>query len=269
MKPGTISSWCVVLLLVGWMNPIEAGSETKPQDGPSAASLTPEPGSEKDVECQVLDMSTGAITKVKGRQCDYMSGEIHWPGATPHNYPMTVTAFSYEDMHWIGMAGDIYIDREGSLSGLATLRGGFSWLDNLANNREDRSLAEEMAAFRTELPMDDLIHAFLRKWVRDIRPGESNCWIKFSDVIPKPYLGYLLSNPLGSASIARAKFVTAVKDGELLKVTVSDQTDVMSPSIWIDLDTRKPVKAEGYVYDPDAKDRELKRRLLKSIGIGD
>ncbi len=267
MKHANRLLWGVAFLWIGCLHPSPVKSDMKPQDESQPAALKPAPDSEKQVECRVLDMSTGKITAVKGRQAVYMSGKIPRSDTATDNYPIPVSAFSYEGTHWIGMTGDLYIYRKGVLIGMATMRGGFSWLDNLARNQPNSTLEEDITAFRNEVPISRLFHMFLRKWGRDFDPQEPASWTSFSDVIPKPYLYNLLSNPPGSATIATAKFVSAEFDGKLLKVTVSDQTGVMSPSLWIDLDTKKAVKAKNYEYDPDAKDRETKKQALKSIGI--
>ncbi|WP_425305506.1 hypothetical protein [Bremerella cremea] len=267
MRHSNCLFWGVVAIGIGCMIPSQAKSDMPPQEESRPVALKPAPDSEKEVECRVLDMSTGKITTVNGRQVVYMSGKIVRPDTTPHNYPIPVSVFSYEGTHWIGMTGDLYIYRKGDFIGMAMIGGGISWLDNLASNRPNGTLKDDIAAFQRDVPIGRLFHVFLRKWGRDSAPEEPNCRTNFSDVIPDPYLYYLLSNPPGSATIATAKFVSAAVDGKLLKVTVSDQTAVMSPSLWIDLDTKKAVKAENYEYDPDAKDREIKKQALKSIGI--
>lgn len=268
MKPAHRLFWIVVVLGSGALNLGVVKADEKSPDESKSVALTPVPGSETDLECRVLDMRTGKTTIVKGRQAVYMSGLLPQADAAPHDYPIPVSAFAYAGTHWIGLTGDLYVYRDGGLLGMATMQGGFSWLDNLASNRPNRTLKEEIAAFRQQTPIAELFHAFLRKWGRDIDPQAPACWTKFSDVIPAPYLYNLQSNPPGSATIARAKFVAAEFDGKQLKVTLADQTGVISPSLWIDLDTKQAVKAENYEYDPDAKDRETERKALKSIGIG-
>lgn len=232
-------------------DPSQQESVTKHRNKTKTASLQPVPDSEKEIECRVLDMSTGVTTTVKGRQAVYMSGPK--PSYNHRNFRIRVTAFSYQDTHWIGLSGDLFIYRKGTFIGMAINGEGLAWLTNFAGNNPNRSLNDDIKAFQHEVPLDQLYHVFLRKWQRDLAPNEPKEFTNIGDVIPNPYVTYLYMT-------GRPTVESAAVDGKLLKITLSDQTKKMLPSLWVDLKTKKAVKAENYKYDPDAQDRELLKR---------
>jgi hypothetical protein len=219
----------------------------------TSTSLRPASGTEKEVECRVLDMSTSETTIVKGRQAIYLS-EQPLPLLTSH-HPMAVSAFSYRDTRWVGLNCDLYLYRNGHLIGMKVVRSGFIWLSNFADNSRNRSLTEEIQAFERDVTLKQLFDVYHRSLQITSQPGAPVSHTSFSEVIPQKYNGYLQRSGRGMAGLGIGKFVSAEVDGKLLKVTVSDQSGVMFPTLWIDLDTKKAVKAENYEYDPDTKDR--------------
>jgi hypothetical protein len=218
----------------------------------TSTSLQPASGTEKEVECRVLDMSTGETTTVKGRQAIYLS-EPHPPSTSHH--PMAVSEFSYRDVRWVGLNADLYLYYHGHLIGMKVVRSGFIWLSNYADNSRNRSLTEEIQAFERDVTLKQLFDAYHRSLQIASQPGDPVSHTSFSEVIPQKYNEYLQRSGRGMAGLGIGKFVSAEVDGKLLKVTVSDQSGVIFPTLWIDLNTKKAVKAENYKYDPDTKDR--------------
>jgi hypothetical protein len=55
-------------------------------------------------------------------------------------------------------------------------------------------------------------------------------------------------------------------DGDLVKITLLDQTGQMRPALWIDLDARKIVKADDWEFYPSEQEK-MRVELMRSKGI--
>lgn len=252
----------VVILSFGCGNQQKPDStmEATNENKPNALRTSPW----QDVRCRFIDTSVDkSSADFAGRRLVYLAKVAEIKGRDVRVPITTFRGFKRDGGgNWIGQESDLYVLHKGEVIGLKVFSAGVFWFNNFAQTQAAKSVDDLIGDFENENTESDLARVYSRTWLT--KPGDQQRVpeIRFSDIMPKQYAENLMGATPGSSVPGTPKFVSAVMENGLLNVTVSDQSGQMSPSIWIDLDSKKAVKVENYEFDPIAKQKqETKRRL--------
>lgn len=209
----------------------------------------------QDVECRVFDQARNEfLDKIHGERIAFFSGPRE---PLNRDYKMNVVAFGRKGNHsqenWIGLESDLYLARKDGITGMKVFGAAFVWFKNFATTESSQQLSEAMANFEQNVPGDRLFEAYRKVYLSHSPDEGEGAATQFDSVIPKQFIEYLFHDAPGSSTLRSPQFVSAAMDGDLLKVTISSPGGQVRPSIWLDVDTLKAVKAADYEFDPKQK----------------
>lgn len=254
MKASVVLQWLAAALICGCDGQPRENVTSAPQDRPKKLSL--QVAMWQPVQCNVLFEGENFLLPLRtigAPRISYMSGPKRGPYGT--DCPILITAFAWPGNYWIGFKSDLYVERKDGFIGMKITVHGLNWRRNFAKDYNEQPLDKEIDRFEHEVSGDEVIEAYLRCVSKD------SIETKFADVIPPPYVDYFTSYPPGSQQMGLPQFVSAEMDGELLKLKLSDFSRQMVVSMWVDLDSKKAVKAENWEWYPSEQERERVKRI--------
>ena len=175
------------------------------------------------------------------------------------NLPVTAFVSSELAEPWVGPQQQYYIQTKSGIAGFVHFGGLLTWYatfakDSLAKPRAMLTVDDVVSDFEHNVGGEQLIatyESYLHAYSDPVRDQRTD----FRTIIPSKEAMYFLSAAPGSALGGLPKITGINMDGDLLKVDMENQTGEIKPTIWIDTETKQPVKAANFEYSipPDAR----------------
>ncbi|HQX50691.1 MAG TPA: hypothetical protein PK992_14150 [Planctomycetaceae bacterium] len=197
--------------------------------------------------CQLLNVDGKEIAVVEGVQATY------GPDPDPFvrkefGHPITVTAFVTPTAAWIGPECDVYLQSSEGIIGLKLDVPGVSWMSGFAPPETQQTLAQITEGFEHNISGEELWLQYRRAMMEHSPAGTRDTRTFWDSVIPMEYVRDLTADEPGSSGHGKVKYLSAEMDGALIKLVVANNTDEVTPTIWIDPKTKVAVRAENYKF---------------------